>query len=41
MFSSEYDYSWGTQWGEGGYLRLARNRGNHCGIANYIVYPVV
>lgn len=33
--------SWGTQWGEGGYLRLARNRGNHCGIANYIVYPVV
>lgn len=24
--------SWGTQWGQAGYLWLARNRNNHCGI---------
>ena len=33
--------SWGEMWGEAGYFRIARNRNNHCGIASYIVYPIV
>lgn len=33
--------SWGTGWGEKGYMRLARNRNNHCGIATEATYPVI
>ncbi|KAG7469752.1 hypothetical protein MATL_G00132180 [Megalops atlanticus] len=33
--------SWGTGWGNQGYIRLARERGNLCGIANYSVFPKV
>lgn len=32
--------SWGTDWGEDGYMRLLRNV-NHCGIADTVVYPVM
>lgn len=32
--------SWGAGWGEKGYVRMARNRNNQCGIANSPVYPV-
>lgn len=31
--------SWGTSWGDAGYIKMARNRDNHCGISDYIVYP--
>lgn len=31
--------SWGTSWGESGYIRMARNRNNQCLIATYGVYP--
>ncbi|XP_017046797.1 procathepsin L-like [Drosophila ficusphila] len=33
--------SYGTEWGENGYMRLARNENNTCGIASYIQYPIL
>ncbi|KAK0419020.1 hypothetical protein QR680_013908 [Steinernema hermaphroditum] len=33
--------SWGAGWGEKGYIRMARNRENNCGIATVAVYPVI
>ncbi|KAL5279089.1 hypothetical protein ACFFRR_003609 [Megaselia abdita] len=33
--------SWSTTWGEKGYLKLARNKKNNCGIGKYGTYPLV
>ncbi|KAG5683483.1 hypothetical protein PVAND_012760 [Polypedilum vanderplanki] len=33
--------SWDTDWGEEGYVRMAKNRNNHCGITNLASYPIV
>lgn len=33
--------SWGPQWGESGYIRIARNKNNRCGIASQGTYPKV
>lgn len=33
--------SWGPEWGELGYIRMARNRQNHCCIACRALYPIV
>lgn len=33
--------SWGTWWGENGYGRIAKDKDNKCGIANYALIPVL
>ncbi len=31
--------SWGTGWGEQGYIRMARNKGDLCGLGSFAMYP--
>lgn len=43
---SKMDYwivknSFSQMWGENGYIKIARNKGNHCGITSYVYVPIL
>ncbi|XP_078002295.1 cathepsin L2-like [Phascolarctos cinereus] len=33
--------SWDVKWGEKGYMHIAKDKNNHCGVATYTIYPIL
>ena len=33
--------SWSSGWGDKGYIKMARNKSNLCGLASYATYPTI
>ena len=36
-----YTISWGVNWGMNGYVMIARNKNNQCGVASHAAYLTV
>jgi hypothetical protein len=41
LFFLVINSSWGTGWGDSGYIKMSRNKRNQCGIATASSYPTV
>ena len=41
IFSTFSCCSWGSDWGIGGYMMVARNKSNLCGVATAASYPIL